>query len=296
MSYTFAHGFSCWVFHQYVLNQPRIVSFFRPRWAVGPGSVLFTLALYLPYDHLMASVFNLSVLWKEIPASRRLAWVLLRGSVLSSFMFFVAYYLKQNQESQAAKLENERLKQENLKARLEVLKQQISPHFLFNSLNTLKSISQEEPVKVFTIQLAQVYRYLLRHTTADVVMVQDELAFAEAYLSIQKARFGDSIRCDIAIAPSVYPRSVLPFVIQLLLENAIKHNTATLHKPLFIRIYSEKDSLIVSNNRQPKHTVEPSTGLGLKNIQMRYETIARQKIDIIADEFTWTVKIPLLRV
>lgn len=292
--FAFVFGFSCWVFHQYMLAATWLKSVFRKRWTVGIVSVALTVLYYLVLEKLTSSLLGYSIIWDSIAPMRRFIWLTLRGTVLSAFLFFVVYYLQQTEETQLAKLENERLKQENLKATLEALKQQISPHFLFNSLNTLKSLSHEEPVRAFTIQLANVYRYLLSYTNTDVIALQDELTFAESYLSIQKARFGDGLRCDIRIEPRLYQRPILPFVLQLLIENAIKHNIATLAKPLMITITNQGDTIVVSNNRQSKHSVEPSPGVGLKNIQLRYDMIAHQKIDIIADESTWTVKVPLL--
>ncbi|WP_338873364.1 histidine kinase [Spirosoma sp. SC4-14] len=292
--YTFVFELCSWLLHQYFLNNHWLSPFFRPRWTIGIVSVGITVFVYLSIEQLSNALFRYSIIWDSVAPIRRYIWLIMRGTLLSSFLFFVAYYLQQNEESQVAKLENERLKQENLKATLDVLKQQISPHFLFNSLNTLKSMSHEEPVRAFTIQLANVYRYLLSYTNTDVISVKDELAFAESYLSIQKARFGDGLRCHIKIAATLYDQHILPFVLQLLIENAIKHNTATLARPLIINIVNDGNVIVITNNRQPKHLAEPSPGLGLKNIQLRYDMIAHQKIDIIANESTWTVKVPLL--
>ncbi len=193
--------------------------------------------------------------------------------------------------------EAEQLKQENLAIQLQGLKNQVSPHFLFNSLNTLAAIIPENADQAveFVQQLSRTYRYLLEQKDKNTVDLLTELEFIKSYYFLQKIRFGDNLNLIIDIPKSHHPLCIPPLSLQLLFENAIKHNIISDQRPLDIRISSkQKEFLTVSNTLQPKWMVEPSTGIGLSNIQSRYRYLGDYSIQAGPQGGHFIVNIPLL--
>ena len=179
----------------------------------------------------------------------------------------------------------------------ERLKQQIEPHFLFNSLNSLDSIvvsGQDEQASQFIHKLSGIYRYLIETEDERVVYLDDELRFVRQYIDLMKVRFPEGFETDIDIDADAPPHFIIPCSLQLLVENATKHNTISKEQPLRIRIYIEGDYVVVTNNRNPKITSQPSTGNGQKYIRKRYSDEAGKDIVILEEEDTYTVKLPLL--
>ncbi len=204
-----------------------------------------------------------------------------------------AYFIRWRNAMQ----ETEQLKRENLSIQLQGLKNQISPHFLFNSLNTLATIIPEDPVQSveFVQKLSNTYRYLLEQRDKNLVDLSTELAFIDSYFFLQKIRFGDNLQLEIEVSDQHKYLKLPPLSMQLLLENAIKHNIISDTKPLKIKIKSLDDKqLMVSNNLQPRLMVEPSTGIGLKNIQSRYQHLGVNGLKINRNDQEFTVTIPLL--
>ncbi|MCB0804678.1 MAG: histidine kinase [Bacteroidales bacterium] len=190
------------------------------------------------------------------------------------------------------------LQEENIISQFETLKSQVNPHFLFNSLNVLSSlifIDQDKAAK-FVRQLSKVYRYVLDHKDMDTIVLREELPFIESYIFLLKTRFDQNLQVKIEIPEEKMDHKVAPMVIQLLVENAIKHNVISRLKPLSVSITatSEDDYLTVSNNLQLKSSTERSSRIGLSNIRKRYDYLSGKKVDIIHDENHFTVKIPLL--
>ncbi|WP_205513541.1 sensor histidine kinase [Longitalea arenae] len=219
----------------------------------------------------------------------------MRGIVVGGFLFFIAYLFRMSAIGRQAELENERLKKENLQARLSLLQEQVSPHFLFNSLGTLRSMLHEKAPREFIQNLSDVYRYLLNNRMADLVVLKAELDFTQAYLHILNERFEDALITEINIAGSDLKKRLPPASLQLLVENAVKHNVATADAPLRISINTnDKGWLTVTNSIQKKNKVRDSQGSGLNNIRERYRLLAG--LDIIVEETGthFTVRIPLL--
>lgn len=189
------------------------------------------------------------------------------------------------------------LQEENIISQFETLKSQVNPHFLFNSLNVLSSLIfiDQEKAAIFVRQLSKVYRYVLDHRGMDTIVLIEELPFIRSYIYLLKTRFDQNLRIDINIAETDLNLKVAPMVIQLLVENAIKHNIIARLKPLTVEIYSENEGYIyVKNNLQLKSSTEHSSRLGLENIRKRYEYLSNRKIVIKQDEGSYCVKIPLL--
>ncbi|MDX5477667.1 sensor histidine kinase [Fontibacter flavus] len=197
-----------------------------------------------------------------------------------------------------AAIEAEQLKSEKLASQYQSLKDQLNPHFLFNSLNVLSNLVYESPDKSaeFIQQLSKIYRYVLDVQQEQLVSLKNELDFAEHYLSLQKIRFEDSLEYFIDVEPSL-DLYLPPLSLQLLLENAIKHNIASGENPLKILIEQVGNNLIVRNILQPKLTQKTSnTGIGLANIQKRYALLSDQKPKIMQTAKEFIVELPLLKI
>ncbi|TDE44003.1 histidine kinase [Flavobacterium rhamnosiphilum] len=181
-------------------------------------------------------------------------------------------------------------------AKFESLKNQIDPHFLFNSLNVLSSLIEENPdnAQRFTISLSKIYRYVLEQKDKELVSVEEELAFAKTYMNLLKMRFENSLFYELPTTAINPEAKVVPLSLQLLLENTVKHNVVSEQKPLHIRIYVEGDYLAVQNDYQKKEVLQDRQGVGLQNIVNRYGIITNRKVLIAQNEKTFTVKIPIL--
>lgn len=181
-------------------------------------------------------------------------------------------------------------------AKYESLKNQLDPHFLFNSLNVLTSLIEENPRKAekFTTGLSKVYRYVLEQKDKDVIPLEEELKFAKSYMQLLKMRFEDGVVYSLPEKISNPDFKIVPLSLQLLLENAVKHNIIASEKPLQIRIYEQDGSLVVENNNRPKASLEKSTKVGLSNIKQRYALISKEPVEVISNSELFQVKLPLI--
>lgn len=177
---------------------------------------------------------------------------------------------------------------------LYALKNQVNPHFLFNSLNVLASLTYESPelANKFVKKLSAVYRYILTTSQNPTVNLSDEMRFASTYLYLEKMRHGDSLLVDIRETPNMGTRQIIPVSVQMLIENALKHNTATPDKPLTILIEEGVNGVTVSNNIQRRNNVN-NTGVGLKNLRKQYE-LHHLQIIISENDNRFTVFLPYL--
>ncbi|MBS1489021.1 MAG: histidine kinase [Bacteroidetes bacterium] len=186
-------------------------------------------------------------------------------------------------------------KKEMAWAQYEALRSQLNPHFLFNSLNVLTNIVYEDPAKAarFIKQLSEVYRYVLDTREKELVLLEEELHFVNSYLYLQQIRFGNNLKVHIDLPNE--NGQVAPLALQLLLENAIKHNIISLEDPLSIRIFQDNHYLCVANNLQIKHSVnQDNSGLGLENIRERYRFLTPDKVIVEKTNDTFTVKLPII--
>lgn len=214
-------------------------------------------------------------------------------SVVVTALFYAFYYYKNKQQSLVTE---QKLIAGTASAKFDALKNQLDPHFLFNSLNVLTSLIGENPKAAtrFTTSLSKVYRYVLEQKSKKLVTLEEELNFAKLYMSLLEVRFEDSI---VFHAPErlEHPQAkVVPLSLQLLLENAVKHNQVMPTKKLHITITEENDSLVVSNNSQPKQVLKESTGVGLQNIRDRYSLLTRRPVSIHQTPKEFRVAIPIL--
>ncbi|WP_294821638.1 2TM domain-containing protein [uncultured Flavobacterium sp.] len=181
-------------------------------------------------------------------------------------------------------------------AKFETLKNQIDPHFLFNSLNVLSSLIEENPdsAQRFTTSLSKVYRYVLEQKDKELVSIQEELDFAKTYMNLLKMRFENSVYYELPQSVSSPDARVVPLSLQLLLENTVKHNIVSQQKPLYIRIFEQDGYLVVQNDYQKKEVLQDRRGVGLQNIVSRYAIISQRKVIIEQTEKHFTVKLPVL--
>jgi two-component system, LytTR family, sensor kinase len=209
-------------------------------------------------------------------------------------LFFHAFYFYQ--ELQKNKVKEQKIIAGTASAKFDALKNQLDPHFLFNSLNVLTSLIEEntDNAQKFTTSLSKVYRYVLEQKNKDLVTVDEELEFAKTYMSLLKMRFEDSLIFDIPEKASNPESKVVPLSLQLLLENAVKHNIVTANKPLHIKIYEVNGTLVVENNLQPKQIVKKGSGVGLSNIMQRYQLLTNKKVNINQEAKSFAVAIPML--
>lgn len=191
---------------------------------------------------------------------------------------------------------NRNLQKENAVLRYRQLKSQINPHFLFNSLNALVSlINNDRDLAVqYTKKLSAVYRYVLTQDQQDTVTVRDEAGFIGNYSDILRTRFSQGLEFRFDIRPSDMDRAVPPMSLQLLVENAVKHNAVSSGQPLVIHISTDGEYLCVSNNINPRLSSSSGTGIGLENLSRKYAILAGRDITVMHDNNTFTVKLPLL--
>lgn len=204
----------------------------------------------------------------------------------------LSFYL-QLQNAVAEKVELER---QNVESQLESLRNQVNPHFLFNSLNTLVYLIPEHPDKAvrFVQQLSKVYRYVLESREAKMIPLKDELEFLHAYIFLLKERFGENLQVKLHDLNGAADGVIVPLSLQMLFENAIKHNVISTGKPLTVEVFAENGHLVVRNNLQRKNQVMDSTGIGLDNIRTRYQMLTDREVQVIASREYFTVLLPLV--
>ncbi|ARN76841.1 hypothetical protein BST97_01850 [Nonlabens spongiae] len=208
-------------------------------------------------------------------------------------IFHAIYFYK---ELQARKVSEQKVIARSAEAQFDALKNQLDPHFLFNSLNVLVSLIEENPKAAtkFTTSLSKVYRYVLEQRNKETVAVDEELNFARTYVHLLKMRFEDSLEIEIPEQSQDPDALVVPLSLQLLLENAVKHNTVSDSKPLKIRIFETGGELVVENNLQPKSVVKKGSGVGLQNIASRYGLLTDRKMSIEKTDYQYKVQVPIL--
>jgi len=181
-------------------------------------------------------------------------------------------------------------------AKYQSLKSQLDPHFLFNSLNVLTALIGEDPVKAerFTTKLSKIYRYVLEQKDKDLIALQEELNFAKTYMELLKMRFEEAVQFELPDKTTNPDFKIVPLSLQILLENAVKHNVISKENPLIITIYQDGKNLCVVNKIQLKSVLKKSTQVGLKNIKERYALITKRTVEILKSDTEFRVKLPLL--
>jgi LytS/YehU family sensor histidine kinase len=210
-------------------------------------------------------------------------------------MYEIFYLFRQLNKSE---LQKEQLKRENVSSQLESLKNQVNPHFLFNSLNTLATIiTEDEKLAVkFVENMSKVYRSILEMKDRTIVSLEEEWAFTQNYIFLLKTRFEDALEFQVNLEAKTENYAIVPISLQLLIENAIKHNIVSRSQKLIIQLDIDNDYLVVSNKLQPRTEVINSTNTGLKNINNRVKLVTNKEIVIIQTETEFKVRIPLMNI
>ncbi len=252
------------------------------------------LALGLLVMFLLASLQQFIL--THLPFGATMVMVEVRGILITITFYMFIQLLYQSYHNQQVSIELERSKMDNLGAQYELLKQQVNPHFLFNSLNTLKYMveSRDEHTVEFVLKLSDFYRFTLESRKLNLIKLGEELKIMDAYVFLLKARFEEGIDLSVDIDPQLQQTWIPPFTLQLLVENCIKHNVVSLERPLQIKIFSEGDFIVVQNQIQLKRTPEASTGMGLENINQRYTHLLDKKIIIQPNDTLFTIKLPVI--
>ncbi|MBK0369195.1 histidine kinase [Flavobacterium agrisoli] len=261
-------------------------------------TILYTVPVVLGINYLVFVVLQDVTL--AVFFGARMIWVHLFYIILSlgvsTFLQARSFMIKWKQASKI-EITQQKIIAGTANAKFESLKNQIDPHFLFNSLNVLSSLIEENPdnAQRFTTSLSKIYRYVLEQKDKELVSVEEELKFAKTYMNLLKMRFENSLSFSLPdFENSNAEAKVVPLSLQLLLENTIKHNVVSEQKPLHIRIFEQDNYLIVENDLQKKKVLQERQGVGLQNIANRYALITNRKVIIDENEQKFSVKIPIL--
>lgn len=194
-------------------------------------------------------------------------------------------------------IENEQYKKESAEAKYQNLTSRLNPHFLFNSLNTLTTIVEEDPKKAvnFIRELSVVYRYVLSGQKLTWADLNAELKFTQSYILLLKMRFEEDLQITLDVCSEFLNYHILPMTVQLLIENAVKHNEISKSHPLEIKVFCENGNLVVTNRKQKRNIMPATTKVGLHNISERYRFLVNREVIIEDLENTFTVKIPLIK-
>ena len=220
-----------------------------------------------------------------------------RDFFISIIVISGIYLIKTVYDRQTVLIENEKLKNEKLLSQYESLKNQISPHFLFNSLTALRELIDQDPkdAKLYISHLSLVLRYTLSSIDAPSKTLSEEIEVAESYIHLVKIRFGTSIRVETSVDDKFKNHRLPPLAIQILLENAIKHNEISKKNPFTIKIFTTDDKhLVVSNTIKERVSKEYSTGIGLTNLSKQYSYLAGEELSITNSNNEFRVELPLL--
>lgn len=258
------------------------------------GSIVLTLIGFFFCRMVDKTVFHDQPL-KEFLQNEELSFYLfpLLFTAVISLGFHLLYFYKALQER---KVTEQKIIAGTASAKFESLKNQIDPHFLFNSLNVLTSLIEENPEQAqkFTTSLSKIYRYVLEQKDKELVSLEEELAFAVTYMKLLKMRFENSIFFEVPESLSSSEAKVVPLSLQLLLENTIKHNVVSESRPLYIKIYESDGYLVIENNFQKKEVLHKRKGVGLQNIADRYSLVTRREVMIEESPERFVVKLPVL--
>ena len=276
-----------------------IFRFNSPITRITTRKVLFSFLLSWMLSNLFGQSFVFLHRHFDIPAIDAMVHHYLhplRDFIMSCIVTGSCYIIHLILKQQQMAVENQQLRTESISNQYEALKNQLNPHMLFNSLNTLQSLIREFPDRAmnYTRELSKVLRYTLQGNESQLVTLREELTFAEAYIFLMKMRYEENLSFEIRTEEQSSCYLIPPMSLQVLIENAIKHNEISNLHPLSIHIYTQGDSLIVSNPVQPKRTNSAGTGIGLDNLAKRYHLLMQRQVEITTDRGLFRVRLPLL--
>lgn len=272
-------------------------------WINKPLQKIAVLLLTVIFYTVPVSVLLLAG-WYKIFTKEAVNWNVITQStliILIAVLFITHIYetVFLVKESENEMIKTEQLERAKAEAELEALKNQIDPHFIFNSLNTLSHLIEEKPqrAKLFNDNLADVYRYILQNKARSLVLLREEMDFLQSYFLLLQIRFEKAVQLNIIIEDSVFDQYLIPPIsLQILVENAIKHNEFSEASPLLITIKIKNEVLIVHNAVKKKLLRRESSKIGLQNLQERYKLTTNRKIIIEEDNKDFTVHLPVLKI
>jgi len=292
-----------WIYNYHTVNFGILIqtnSYFK--WSSTYSNAFLSIVLSIALYFLLAVLFNTSnilfeSLFKNNFSLKSWFYIILRISLFDIGLLLTQYFIENNKEKKRVLIENESLKAEQAKATLETFKQQVDPHFLFNSLNTLQSLIKKESIIQsiqFVSELSQVYRYMLQRRDKNYVTLKEEIEFLKSYVYLLEIRFGNAFRMSIAIQTDVLNSLIPIHTLQLLTENAVKHNNVTTIDPLFIEIINQDKYILIKNKLSPKIQYSYNSGIGLENINIRYKLMFGSEIEIVQSDGFFIVKLPII--
>jgi two-component system LytT family sensor kinase len=256
---------------------------------LGLGTVLAVFVRFLIYkfgeQYLSFRLDNLF---------RAATWILyVMGMAGINSIFFTRYFMDRWKDSHVMA---ERLEKEKAQVQFDNLKNQLNPHFLFNALTSLNSLIGENPslASQFLQHMSKVYRYVLQNKEQNFVSLRIEFEFIQNYVFLAKTRFAEGLMIKFNISDRSWEKAIVPVTLQILIENALKHNVVDQLRPLTIEIFTTGDSLTVSNTLQPRKIVESSNKQGLDNLKSLYRFLTDRPVEVNEDGNRFMVKIPLL--
>ena len=293
--YGFPLSFTLSWFFDFINRKISWFDYPRKRAVVGIlGTIIIAMVLLILLNFFLWVVIEGKPINSLYLKSNRLFYVigLIITIVVTSIMHAIGFFVEVMRE-RAISL---KLRQQKLSSELNALRAHVDPHFLFNSFNVLSGLIDEdsEKAQTFLSGLSGIYRYILEQRNEATSTLKDELIFADKYLALQRMRFENAIELDTQIGLEFMDRKLPSLSLQLLLENAIKHNGFDANNPLKLSLNIQEDKLIVSNNINPRKDHVAKNGVGLKNIDDRYELLSKNKIEIINGDKHFIVKLPLL--
>lgn len=221
-------------------------------------------------------------------------WVLyVLASLGLNAIFFIKYFIDRWKESIR---QTERLEKEKTQVQFDNLKNQLNPHFLFNALTSLNSLISENQqlASQFLQHMSKVYRYVLQNKDKNFVSLQTELDFIKNYVFLAETRFGGALRIKFEIVEAAHEQAIVPVTLQILIENALKHNIVDQERPLYIDVFTSGDYLVISNNLQKRKTVETSNRVGLENLKSLYKFLTDRPVIVEELQDRFNVKVPLI--
>ena len=297
--YTIGIAFVIWQGNRYLLFTLR--SYFD--WFNKPIRKIIALLLAVSFYTIPVSALLLTG-WYHVFAKGIVHWdtVFTATLIIMICVVFITHvyetvFLVRDSESEMVR--NEQLERARIQAELEALKNQIDPHFIFNSLNTLSHLIEEKPAraKQFNDNLADVYRYILQNKNRDLVLLREEIEFIKDYFSLLKIRFENAVGLDINIEESLFDQYLIPPIsLQVLIENAIKHNEFSDHLPLRITLSLENGELKIQNKVTKKSLRKPSSRIGLQNLKERYKLTTGKEILVNEQSSNFSVNLPVLKI
>lgn len=220
----------------------------------------------------------------------------LRDLIISFIITGGSYILYLISKQQNILVENQQLRTENIRNQYETLKNQLNPHMFFNSLNTLSSLIRESPqrAQTYTYELSRVLRYTMQTNDPKGITLAEELEFINGFIFLLKCRYEDNLEFEINIDEQLKSYLLPPMALQVLVENAVKHNEISGRRPLKVTISTQADRIVVSNPIQPKITPNRGSGIGLHNLSKRYQLLFHRDIEITNTNAIYSVSIPLI--